>query len=335
MNQRPASPAPLRVFISSTLEDLRPYREAAFRAIHGIGAYSDDMAHWPADDRDAATLSADRVRDCDAVILILAHRYGVPQADSGVSITELEYRAARDQGIPVLAFFVDDNVPWPPAFVDRVHGAELARFKQEVEGDVTRRTFRSPDELNALVTQALVAFEERRDAERGAATSPASAEAVLGSPPAPLPPPRGRAARPDVRRRVPMGLIVAAGLGAAGILAWLVVPLVWKDSGGGETPRVSVTRITGATLGTSPARVMVTAMFEPVQLPPSQRLFLVATSDANCKQPIGEGLVDHPLQGDMRLFLLATREQVGCAQLVIKDANGARVHETPPMPVSW
>jgi len=324
------------VFISSTLEDLRPYREAAFRAIHGIGAYSDDMAHWPADDRDAATLSADRVRDCDVVVLILAHRYGVPQADSGVSITELEYRAARDQQIPVLAFFVDDSVPWPPAYVDRVHGSELARFKQEVESDVTRRTFRSPDELNALVTQALVAFEERRDAERGAApaTVMPSREPAARRVAAPVTAVRRPGRHEQVERRIPIGLI-AVGLGAVLILVWLMRSSIWPPSDDGGTPGISVTRITGATVGTSPARVLVTAEFTPLTLPANQLLYLVAASDGVCKEPISEGLVDDPRQGKMRLFVLGTPDRVACAQLVIKDASGARLDATPPMRVSW
>lgn len=72
-----ANPAPImRVFISSTFRDLQEYREAASRAIHSLEAYSDDMIYWSADPRDGAQHSVDRVKECDLVILILAHRYG-------------------------------------------------------------------------------------------------------------------------------------------------------------------------------------------------------------------------------------------------------------------
>ena len=155
----------LRVFVSSTSIDLLEYREATMRAIQGLGASGDDMIFWSADERDGATVSVDRVRVSDVLILILAHRYGYVPPGGSASVTELEFRAAREHGIPVLAFFVDEDVPWPPKHIERERLSDLARFRAMVEESVTRRTFRSPDELAALVTQALVALSARRSAE--------------------------------------------------------------------------------------------------------------------------------------------------------------------------
>ena len=119
----------LRIFVSSTYADLVEYRQAASSAIIGLGHQSDDMELWSADDRSGVTYSVDRVKQCDVFVLLLAHRYGTIPHGEQYSITELEYRAARDAGIPVLAFFVDPEVPWPPQDIDWQCRDQLQKFK--------------------------------------------------------------------------------------------------------------------------------------------------------------------------------------------------------------
>lgn len=153
--------AAMRIFISSTFEDLRDYREATLAATQGLGHFSEDMVFWSADERQPLEASLAKVRQCDVVILLIAHRYGSIPTGSDISITEAEYRAARAADIPVLAFLVDESVPWPPAYIDREHHDELARFKESVGQEVVRKSFTSTDNLAAQVTQALVLFQER------------------------------------------------------------------------------------------------------------------------------------------------------------------------------
>jgi hypothetical protein len=107
-------PFNIRVFISSTFSDLQEYRRATFEAIQSLGAHGDDMIYWSADERSGTALSLDGVRQCDVVILLRAHRYGYVPSDSTWSVTEMEYSAAREAGVPVLAYFLDDSQPWPP-----------------------------------------------------------------------------------------------------------------------------------------------------------------------------------------------------------------------------
>lgn len=151
----------MRVFISSTFRDLQEYREAASRAIHSLEAYSDDMIYWSADPRDGAQHSVDRVKECDLVILILAHRYGYVPEGEQYSVTEMEYRTAVEEKIPVLAFFVDETIPWPPAFIESEKTVELRQFKQLVETQVTRKLFKSPEQLEALISQAMYSYLDR------------------------------------------------------------------------------------------------------------------------------------------------------------------------------
>jgi hypothetical protein len=144
-----------RIFISSTYADLLEYRQAASAAIIGLGHISDDMELWSADDRNGVTYSVDRVKQSEVLVLLLAHRYGEIPDGEQYSITELEYLAARDAGIPVLAFFVDPEAPWPPQEIEWESRDRLQKFKERVEREVTRKQFRTPQELAVLITQAL------------------------------------------------------------------------------------------------------------------------------------------------------------------------------------
>lgn len=150
----------LRVFVSSTYEDLKEYREAVFKSIHSMFGYADDMLFWSADERNALTVSLDRVRQCDLVILLVAHRYGYIPIGQEYSITELEYRTARQAKIPVLVFFVDEKISWPPSYIETDKQEKLNKFKKLIETDVVRKTFRTTDELRALVSEALSNFKD-------------------------------------------------------------------------------------------------------------------------------------------------------------------------------
>ena len=122
---------------------------------------AENMVYWSADEREPLEVSLDRVRKCDVFLLIVAHRYGSVPEGSSLSITEQEYNAARSSNVPVLAFFVDENLPWPPQFIEWEKRNQLAGFKKKIRSEVTVRTFTSPDNLSALISQALVSFKTR------------------------------------------------------------------------------------------------------------------------------------------------------------------------------
>lgn len=151
----------LRIFVSSTFEDLKEYREVVFKAIHSMMGYADDMLFWSADERDALSASLDRVRQCDLVILLIAHKYGYIPPDQKYSITELEYRAAKQASIPVLAFLVDEKAPWLKAHIEFEKQDELKKFRKLVETDLIRKSFTTTDDLHASVIQSLHHFIER------------------------------------------------------------------------------------------------------------------------------------------------------------------------------
>jgi hypothetical protein len=106
----------MRVFISSTSEDLKHYRLAAADVVRDAQSEPLGMEHFPADPRPIVQLCRDVVGQCNLVILLQAFRQGwVPEpakgGDGQSSITGLEIAAADELGIPVLAFLAEET--WP------------------------------------------------------------------------------------------------------------------------------------------------------------------------------------------------------------------------------
>ena len=100
---------PLRIFISSTWEDLQPEREAVEKALHRMrGAAFVGMEYFGSRPETPKEVSLAEVDRSDVYIGIFAHRYG-----SG--ITEAEYRRAQERGIPCLIYFKDDSMSVPSA----------------------------------------------------------------------------------------------------------------------------------------------------------------------------------------------------------------------------
>jgi Domain of unknown function (DUF4062)/Protein kinase domain len=155
---------PLTIFISSTFADLTRYREVVHSAIRRLQNHAEDMIYWSADERQAAVASVDKVNQADLLILIVAHRYGSIPANDTRSFVELEYSAAREKGLPVLAFFIEPDYPWPPDYIDfdAEVRTKLTNFKRQVESDCVRQFFTTTESLAIGVTQAIANFDRRR-----------------------------------------------------------------------------------------------------------------------------------------------------------------------------
>jgi hypothetical protein len=155
----------VKVFVASTYHDLLDYRSAAKRSILTAGDLLDDMLYWPAEDSPPLDVSLDRLRSSDLVILLLAHRYGTPPIGHDKSITELEFEEALNLRLPVLAFRVDPDHPWPPSQVETEPEtrARLQKFMHRVNSRVTVGTFSTPDSLEVAITHSLTQFIGRRN----------------------------------------------------------------------------------------------------------------------------------------------------------------------------
>lgn len=110
---------PKVAYISSTYQDLRKHREAVYKALRKIRYDVIAMEDYVATDERNVDKCCAHSSSCDIYIGIFARRYGhIPEKKNprGLSITEMEYRAARDSArTKVRTFLLEDNARQPDA----------------------------------------------------------------------------------------------------------------------------------------------------------------------------------------------------------------------------
>jgi tetratricopeptide (TPR) repeat protein len=155
------------VMVSSTYLDLTAHREAACDALLRLGLFPVGMEYDSAKaGKDVIASSLDMVAKAHAYIGIIGHRYGgVPQDaernPDGLSITELEYRAALRRGIPVYMFLMSEEHAVKRQDVEPVEAyqAKLRAFKEDVLARSVCPTFSSVEELRSCVLQSMSEFK--------------------------------------------------------------------------------------------------------------------------------------------------------------------------------
>jgi WD40 repeat protein len=158
----------LRVYLSSTFEDLKEYRAAVLAELEQAGLDVAQMESYVATDERPVDKCLADVAASDIYVGLFAWRYGYepPAAHGnplGRSITELEYRQAETSQLRKLIFFAHPNTKagWPDRFVDERTGqgdggAKLARFRAEVGTERLASFFSNPHELAGLVLAAIM-----------------------------------------------------------------------------------------------------------------------------------------------------------------------------------
>src|ERR1044071_7495336 len=102
----------MKVFLSSTAQDLEAYRRVADETILSLSQESVVMERFGPLPGTPVAECERLARESDVVVCIVAHRYGfVPEKGRG-SITQREVEAAHKAGKDVLVWIVDDNYPW-------------------------------------------------------------------------------------------------------------------------------------------------------------------------------------------------------------------------------
>jgi hypothetical protein len=150
-----------RVYISSTVADLREYREAAYNALRRLGHDVVAMEDFASADQRPLERCLAEVAASDIYVTIVAWRYGyVPppgENPGGLSITELEYRHACQRGLPCLAFLHAEDAPWLPKMIDPPAGggAEVERFRRELTEQQGVAFFDTPERLAQAVIAAV------------------------------------------------------------------------------------------------------------------------------------------------------------------------------------
>lgn len=183
------------IFLSSTSADLQPYRAKVSEMIERMRQTTIRMETFGAKPTKPLRTCQEEVEKCDALIVIVGHRYGwvPPKEDGGdgiKSITWWEVQWAQDAKKPVYAFLVDPKVAWAgEREQDRLTSAttenmfveigravsHLQKFRDFLDTKTTRELFTSADDLAAkvatslhdwLLEQAIIAARATYPAER-------------------------------------------------------------------------------------------------------------------------------------------------------------------------
>src|ERR1051326_7150597 len=161
----------LTVFISSS-GGLVKERQAAAAAVEELGLRPDLFEEWPALSEAPEPASLAAVREADLFVILVGAEYR-STSSTGRSIIHDEYLAARDHGIPVLAFRIDDGEPEPRQreFIAAIEQNETIRsvtslddLRDQIRKAITRELIRqrTPDESQRVVLRDVHLAAARR-----------------------------------------------------------------------------------------------------------------------------------------------------------------------------
>ncbi|MCI6359005.1 MAG: DUF4062 domain-containing protein [Clostridiales bacterium] len=175
------SSSPWRIFVSSTKEDLIPYREVVETVLTGMEHIPLGMEYFVSSPDSPIDVCLATVRRSQLYIVIVGMRYGSIEEGSGKSFTELEYDEAVKNKIPVLAFIIDEEqCPILPKFVDVGEKAEkLKQFKAKLNSSYLVSRFASIDNLKQLVEKSVRQAIDKISADKAEKNAAQSNEVAL------------------------------------------------------------------------------------------------------------------------------------------------------------
>lgn len=145
-----------QIFVSSTYVDLIETRSKVINSILALEQFPAGMEMFSAGDEQQWSIIQRTIDSSDYYIVIIGHRYGSIDPDSGISYTEKEYDYAVSKGIPVLAFIRKREVPTSPN--ERETDPELiSRLEQFINKAKTKmcQFWDTPDDLINKIHPAL------------------------------------------------------------------------------------------------------------------------------------------------------------------------------------
>jgi hypothetical protein len=151
-----------KVYVSSTFLDLKECRERLRLLLRRLGHEDVAMEYYVAgEERPVEKCLAD-VEAAELYVGLFAWRYGhVPAEDNPerLSVTELEYRRARQCGKTCLVFLLDEDAPWPRKLMDR-DDAQIVRLRAELGERHLAGTFSSAENLAEVAGPAIYKWAE-------------------------------------------------------------------------------------------------------------------------------------------------------------------------------
>ena len=147
-----------QVFISSTFADLKEERRKILDILLMADCIPAGMEAFVASDVEQFEVIKKVIELCDYYILIIGKRYGSISEQTGLSYTEMEYEYAKELGIPVLVFALDESVEVPEEKkdTDPEKVAALALFRQKALTNRLASIWKTQDDLTGAVAVSIM-----------------------------------------------------------------------------------------------------------------------------------------------------------------------------------
>lgn len=157
-----------QIFISSTYDDLKDAREKVRNAILSMLHFPVGMEMFSAGDEEQWEIIQETIDSSDYYVLIVGQRYGSvieTGNDAGISYTEKEFRYAKTQKVPILAFILSDDADIKISAIesDPKKMEKLNAFKEEVK---TGRVVEWWDTTEGLARQVTAALHNQMDRKK-------------------------------------------------------------------------------------------------------------------------------------------------------------------------
>jgi hypothetical protein len=145
------------VFVSSTYEDLIPYRNEVQRVLVRLEQIVKGMEYFGSNPKKPLDVCLETVKSCKVFVGIIGMRYGSVEKETKKSFTQLEYEEAKKNRIPILIYIIDENHPISPKFVDKDENARrLSDFKDMLTQNHIVSYFNTPENLGQKLTSDLI-----------------------------------------------------------------------------------------------------------------------------------------------------------------------------------
>lgn len=147
-----------QVFVSSTFTDLQEERRKVLDVLLMADCIPAGMEAFVATDDEQFEVIKKVIDLCDYYILIIGQRYGSINALTDKSYTEMEYEYAKEIGVPVLVFAIDDSVNLPPEKTERDEAKKkkLEIFKNIAMQNRLASIWKSSDDLTGKVAISIM-----------------------------------------------------------------------------------------------------------------------------------------------------------------------------------
>lgn len=149
----------MRVFLSSTLEDLKQYRQVALDTLGKLGIQGISIDQFAAG-IDLSKSVDDALKEADVIVLIIGHRYGAIDSGTGKGWVEREYERALQLNKPILAFVAKEDIPWPPSAID-TDRANIEKFRANISARHTVSFFSGPQDFASKLASSLSHYMAR------------------------------------------------------------------------------------------------------------------------------------------------------------------------------